>query len=62
MGESDGGKYLGDFAPVLIMHETKQEEVKELNKDVDKRFREAIKKMGKSLSWLTFNFILKAFI
>lgn len=30
-GSMIDGKYIGDFAPLIVMHETKQEEVKELN-------------------------------
>lgn len=48
-GNNDG-KYLGDLVPVMVMHETKQQEVKQLNKDVHKRFRDAVKRMGKPLN------------
>jgi hypothetical protein len=47
-GRQDG-KYIGDLVPIMVMHQTKQDEVKELNKSVQRRFREALKQMGKPL-------------
>jgi len=49
-GKDLDSKYIGDFAPVIVMHETKQAEVKELNQAVQKRFREAVRLMGKPLN------------
>ena len=40
-----GPGYIGDYAPVIVMHKDKKEEVKEQNEAVRKRFAEALREL-----------------
>ena len=44
-GSSQSESYIGDFTPVLIMHEDKKEEVEDDYKAVMQRFSGAFKKL-----------------
>ena len=44
-GGDRGPGYIGDFAPVLVMHEKKKESVKLQNKEVNERFAEALREL-----------------
>eukprot|EP00351_Strombidinopsis_sp_SopsisLIS2011_P003280 CAMPEP_0116872860 /NCGR_PEP_ID=MMETSP0463-20121206/3773_1 /TAXON_ID=181622 /ORGANISM="Strombidinopsis sp, Strain SopsisLIS2011" /LENGTH=58 /DNA_ID=CAMNT_0004513829 /DNA_START=553 /DNA_END=729 /DNA_ORIENTATION=+ len=43
MGEEG---HIGDFAPLLVMHPKKKEQVKKDNALIDKRLAEAFRRMG----------------
>lgn len=44
-GDSTSEGYIGDFAPIVVMHEDRKEEVEQDYRDVMRRFTGAIKKL-----------------